>query len=856
MTQIGVDEKFERQCALELDSYALGIDRYLDNMVKIHDNKDKDNTVLTPEQRLMKGYIESVTNTLNEKVYNKARGSQIFYEMRKFYKKFDTVRLSFLTIRYCLNCDPKNNALVGLCVGLGKHIEKDYEYFSLQEKAPAFLSQVERNLKSSHIHHRQRVLDHAIKKVEYTDENGTERTGIQKLNWTDEKRFYYGKFLIECLTQAKPKFFNIKHQAKIKRLSNAKYGFAGQAKCLVFEKTDECIDMIHKAHDKLADMAPLVYPFIIKPKEWTSAKGGGFWTQYKSLRTKILRTRNKNAIKVADEHGLESVTAALNIVQATKWRINKRILDIIDQVDKADLGIGDIPVQENERIEVDGCFPLEEDHKWSDEEFKQKKAEKDYELLRWIARKAVAHDLFNRQRSKRQSLIWKLRIAKQFKDEPELYFVWNCDYRGRIYCYQPFINPQVDDSGKALIEFAEGKPLGEHGLKHLMIHGANVYGHDKDTLSGRVQWIKDHEAEILNSADRPLDGMGFWQDADKPFCFLAFCFEYADYKHNPDTFESRLPVQQDGTCSGLQHYSALLRDDVGGQAVNLNPADEKADVYAEVALIVNQILSEDLLKGGDDGKYAKAWLEVGVDRKICKRNVMTFCYGATRTGFTQQLIDFILKEGIRLQDVDNFKACNYLGGINWSAIEQTLVKSVEAMEFLQKTAFLMAKANMDICWNNEVDFRVNQDYVKTTSKRVNTYWGNTRIQPQFSHDKKGEKNAVGSRNGIAPNYIHSLDASHLMLTALKCAKEGIASFSFIHDSFGTHAADMEAMARILRETFVEMYSEDLLSKFVDDVRQQLPNELLADFEQIVQDYKPKMGSLDITAIQDSSYFFS
>ena len=42
---------------------------------------------------------------------------------------------------------------------------------------------------------------------------------------------------------------------------------------------------------------------------------------------------------------------------------------------------------------------------------------------------------------------------------------------------------------------------------------------------------------------------------------------------NPATFVSRLPVQIDGSCNGLQHYAALCRDLDGGFSVNLLPSD-------------------------------------------------------------------------------------------------------------------------------------------------------------------------------------------------------------------------------------------------------------------------------------------
>jgi DNA-directed RNA polymerase len=38
--------------------------------------------------------------------------------------------------------------------------------------------------------------------------------------------------------------------------------------------------------------------------------------------------------------------------------------------------------------------------------------------------------------------------------------------------------------------------------------------------------------------------------------------------------------------------------------------------------------------------------------------------------------------------------------------------------------------------------------------------------------------------GIAPNFVHSHDAAHLLLTVAACCKEGITDIATVHDSFG------------------------------------------------------------------------
>ena len=52
-----------------------------------------------------------------------------------------------------------------------------------------------------------------------------------------------------------------------------------------------------------------------------------------------------------------------------------------------------------------------------------------------------------------------------------------------------------------------------------------------------------------------------------------------------------LPVHQDGSCNGLQHYAALGRDALGGAAVNLTPSEQPQDVYTGVLRAVRYSLS-------------------------------------------------------------------------------------------------------------------------------------------------------------------------------------------------------------------------------------------------------------------------
>jgi hypothetical protein len=77
-------------------------------------------------------------------------------------------------------------------------------------------------------------------------------------------------------------------------------------------------------------------------------------------------------------------------------------------------------------------------------------------------------------------------------------------------------------------------------------------------------------------------------------------------------------------------------------------------------------------------------------------------------------------------------------------------------------------------------------------------------------------------DGITAHLVHSFDAAHMMRTANRLYAEGIRHFVMVHDSYGVHAADIDTLNRILREEFVDIYSEPVLKNFLNELRKANP----------------------------------
>ncbi|KAG8984999.1 DNA-directed RNA polymerase, partial [Tulasnella sp. 427] len=115
---------------------------------------------------------------------------------------------------------------------------------------------------------------------------------------------------------------------------------------------------------------------------------------------------------------------------------------------------------------------------------------------------------------------------------------------------------------------------------------------------------------------------------------------------------------------------------------------------------------------------------------------------------------------------------------------------------------------VSVIWSTPLGLPIVQPYRKTTRKQVRT-----NLQTVFISDPN-QRNAVSPRkqaSAFPPNFIHSLDATHMLLTAITMNKAGLA-FASVHDSYWTHPSCVDEMSGIIRETFIKLHTENILEK--------------------------------------------
>lgn len=621
----------------------------------------------------------------------------------------------------------------------------------------------------------------------------------------------------------------------------------------------------------LAGIAPVYQPCVVPPKPWTGVVGGGYWAKGRRP-LPLIRLGSKSAVARYEDVYMPEVYEAVNIIQNTPWKVNKKVLDVVNMVEKLNnTPIDDIPQME----------PLKpEDYAGETEE----------ELKAW---KKAAAGIYRREKarqSRRLSLSFIVNQANKFSQFKAIWFPYNMDWRGRVYAV-PMFNPQGNDMQKGLLTLAVGKPIGADGFKWLKVHGANCAGVDKVTFEERIKWVEDNHENIMAAAKAPMDSIEWWGKLDSPFCFLAFCFEYAGVMHHGLSYSCSLPIAFDGSCSGIQHFSAMLRDHIGGHAVNLTPSGMVQDIYRIVSDRIEEELKVLLINGTDNEmvtnedkktgeiteriklgtrELARQWLTYGMSRKVTKRSVMTLAYGSKEYGFADQVYEDIvmpaIDSGSGAMFTEPSQASRFMAKMIWEAVSVTVVAAVDAMKWLQGAAKLLAaevkdkktgeilKPCLPVHWVTPDGFPVWQEYRKKDTTRLNLmFLGSFNLQPTVNKGMKKELDKHKQESGISPNFVHSQDGSHLRKTVVHThRKYGVMSFAVIHDSFGTIPADAEYLFRGVRETMVETYRDnDVLLDFYEQFEYQLHESQRDKLPEL-----PKKGKLNIEDILSSDFAFA
>ena len=454
------------------------------------------------------------------------------------------------------------------------------------------------------------------------------------------------------------------------------------------------------------------------------------------------------------------------------------------------------------------------------------------------------------------------------------HLAYSFDYRGRIYPKESFLSPQSNDIAKAHLMFSKAKKIDEAGAKWLYIQtatsfnqsysinelknkdfGADYITHlknqeledisvDKMTLNDRQLWTDQHLFEMLEVAADPMGSRGYWMSAEKPFMFLQGCFDvaelfYAD-QDGVDYF-SHSVIYIDGVNNGTQHLAAMSLDEVAGGLVGLAQSDIPDDLYV---LVMKGIL--ELIAGTPLGDMLAKIPMAKLRKFISKRYTMVKAYDAgVKKGaeiMFQDSYDGGLVAEIGLTEADCLVLAKHLTKV----YNKTCTGPVEIKKYLQSLVkfSLNEQQQKNICWTNPAGFPVVTDKYVTYSRHSDGVINGKRICHYYK-DIKDIPMTSSHLSAIGANWVHSYDGAHLSLVSSDMADDDC-EMSVVHDSFGTHACEVEHLLNTTKSTFIQMYSGDTIKEMAEQIT---GGNLPTDIE------IPELGELDLNDLWAADYFF-
>lgn len=539
-------------------------------------------------------------------------------------------------------------------------------------------------------------------------------------------------------------------------------------------------------------------PMLVPPRQWEGMQGGGHLDNQQPL----VRSRANLNLEHLQGPALAPVLAAVNSLQQQELRVDPWMI-------------------ETQRMAWDsnirGLFPLTRDPRPElpkPTELIGAEAYKEWQRQRLLAQRDRAEGAKDRSRIEQA-----IRQCEEVAGEP-IWFAYCADFRGRIYTSNRYATHQGPDWEKAAISFAEGELCSVEAFEWLLKAAAGHWG-VKGNWDERCRWGREHLQAMVAAAEAPLDRLELWRDAKDPWQFLQLCRAIAQQVAEPNS-SSTTPVRFDQTCSGIGIVAALVRDRRLARLTNITGKGRR-DLYEHVAEQLQHLLRLDLSNGTEkEQARAQFWLDIGIDRSLCKGPVMTTIYGAQFVGLVDGLVMALEERNAGLH-VSQWES-GYLAPARYLArkisvlLGAELKACIELQQWLRGVSRLVLAAGKPISWTSPMGMPIQLGDLLDARTTVTTLaHGNRRWRTWKDQAEDGELSARSTNRAITANFVHSFDAALCQLMVSRSGEQR-APLLTNHDCFATTPARAGWLHHALHDELRSLYATDWLAEIAGQIK--------------------------------------
>jgi len=772
--------QIDEQVKLERDQISQGLKRLRKNTQQLEGKSYASATVygIASIDSLLPLVVDRIKDTTNR--IKEGKTGKSFKEIQQYLAELEPLAAAAIackiTFDKVFSYKQGSNQIVKVCEAIGQAVENECQMRHYETNAPGLLNVLKKNYWHKSIGTHQKIV------VIQTLMN---RYDVKPwVKWGSSNRVKLGAWLLDCIMETSGWFYK-----DIRREGRKTNNYV--------IPTPEFMEIKDKVMQESELFAPLAWPMLIEPNDWSHEKPGGY------LLNEVMH--GHEMVRRGDQCPIQGETpiAFLNKIQKVAYQLNYFTVNVAEQLCEKGISVGKfIPIVE---VPLPPKPPDIADNKDSRKAYCRAAAE----VMNTNA------SAFRRSCRTRMTM----ETVKKFWGK-EFYLPWSFDYRGRAYPIPAFLTPQDTDFGKSLIKFSNQSVIKGNACDWLSFQCATTYGLDKATMSERLQWTEDNLFTITRVALDPIANIGDWETAEEPWQFLAACDEYYHCCIKNDRHVTGLPVATDATCSGLQILAGLARDKRTAQLVNVLPSERPQDAYKVVA---------EVSKWNIPDRLREIW-----DRKCVKRTVMTIPYNAKPFSNRTYIRNALLEKNI---EIDKDELTQTVKAVR-DAMDNVVPGPMSVMKWIEDEVSKAIKRGMEtISWVTPSGFVVHQRIMKKNVERLQLQLLGV-CEIRVATDDTNEVDRTRHKAATAPNLIHSLDASLLHLSVQRFDSP----IALIHDSVLCRATDMSILSTIVRETYMELFAkQDYLTDFA--------KQIMAETE------PPIIGDLEPSTVIDSTYFF-
>ncbi|KAJ1735822.1 DNA-directed RNA polymerase [Coemansia biformis] len=624
-------------------------------------------------------------------------------------------------------------------------------------------------------------------------------------------------------------------------------------------------------------------PMLVPPRPWMTYTSGGYLTQDEPcMRMKESAEQLQYLKRASNEDRLGTLLAGLDALGMTKWAINRPIFHAVSKVWNSGRALAEVPARSYDAPEpvrpddyaTDNASKykyLAELREWKNNRANQHSQRCDCNYKIEIAQAFLDHPMYFPHNMDFR--------GRAYPIPPHFNHLGNDLCRGLLVFHE---GRPLTERGIYWLKIHLANLFGKDKLSH-----AERIRFVNDNFGSIAACADDPVPDAFLAGEpgaaRPwwLDAESPWQALAACAEYTA-----AMRSPDPSAFVSHLHIHQDGTCNGLQHYAAMGRDRTGAQEVNLAPSECPQDVYAGILRVVERLVDEDAKAGVAAAAALRNRLTRKIVKQTVMTNVYGVTLIGAKEQIAARLREVKDESGQHLFDIMAVPSLAlYLARKIFASLGEMFTQAQEIQNWLNESAQRVAKSmpvsalatwktmvleskqskeklraairdsqstgsildsdtvlglrpdlgpgstrrkRLDalatkpmstVVWTTPLGLTVVQPYRKSTTRTVSTSLQHLQISDA---NMPSPVNSQKQKTAFPPNFVHSLDASHMVLSAIECRVAGLV-FASVHDSYWTHACDVDQMNDILRDQFVKLHEMPIMHNLKAEFEQRYGN---------------------------------